>query len=250
MSVATYNFAAALARYAERTGHPFCRPAVVLFDMDGILYDSMPGHAQAWKKMCDTAGIDCTPEEFFAYEGRTGADTIDILIRRQFGRPATDAEKHDLYQVKSRNFKAMGLPPVMLGAPRAVAVAEALAPCVIVTGSGQLSILDRLDTDYPGAFPAERRVTAFDVTHGKPDPEPYLKGMAKVGARPEQSIAIDNAPLGVEAAVRSGAFTIGVTTGPLPDGALEGAGADIVVPSMDACADILEAFGRLGHKSH
>ena len=44
--------------------------------MDGILYDSMPKHALAWGMMCDREGIKYEPNEFFAYEGRTGASTI------------------------------------------------------------------------------------------------------------------------------------------------------------------------------
>lgn len=242
---ANKRLADGIKKYHRRTGHFLTSPQVVMFDMDGVLYDSMPGHALAWKDMCDRAGLDCTPDEFFAYEGRTGADTIDLLIRRQWGRPATEAEKKDLYAVKSRNFKAMGEPPVMPGAQRAVAAAAALAPCVLVTGSGQGSILDRLVSDYPGSFPAGRRVTAYDVTHGKPHPEPYIKGMSLVSASPDSAVAVDNAPLGVEAAAASGAFTIGVTTGPLPDNALEKAGADIVLDNMEQCADIIGAIARL-----
>lgn len=235
----------ALAAYKQRTGYTLLPCPAVLFDMDGVLYDSMPGHARAWTQMCKDHGIDCTPEEFFEYEGRTGAATIDLLIQRQFGRPADDYERTYLYQVKSRYFKQLGEPPLMPGAKRAVATAMAMSKCVLVTGSGQKSILERLERDYPDAFPSERRVTAFDVKHGKPDPEPYLIGMTKAGVEAWNAVAVDNAPAGVISAVASKAFTIGVTTGPLPEGALQKAGADIVVNSMDECADILEAIKRL-----
>lgn len=114
----------ALVRYKARTGHELAEPKAVLFDMDGVLYDSMPLHARAWKMMCDEAGITCTPDEFFAYEGMTGAATIDLLVRRQWNRPATDEEKTGLYAVKSRYFKSFGAPAIMPGAHLAVGAAD------------------------------------------------------------------------------------------------------------------------------
>lgn len=229
---------AALVRYHNRVGAQLENVQAVLFDMDGVLYDSMPGHARAWKAMCDAVGIQCEYDEFFGYEGRTGASTINLLYLRQFGHGADDETCRRLYAIKSENFKAMGNPPLMPGAKEAVGeVLRAGVPSVLVTGSGQASILERLAADYPGAF--NLRVTAHDVIHGKPDPEPYLKGMEMAGVDNTHAVAIDNAPLGVESASRAGAFTIGVCTGPIPAEALAAAGADIVVSSMAECAQIL-----------
>ena len=56
---------------------------------------------------------------------------------------------------------------------------------------------------------------------------------------PSQSIVIENAPLGIEAGDRAGAFTIGVTTGPIPVEEMERAGAAVVFPSMEAFAEAL-----------
>ena len=78
-------------------------------------------------------------------------------------------------------------------------------------------------------------VTAFDVKHGKPHPEPYLMGLEKAGhLKPNEAIVVENAPRGVEAAVAAGIFTIAVNTGPMPDKILADAGANIVLPSMKA----------------
>lgn len=229
----------ALASYQNRTGHAFSSPTAVLFDMDGVLYDSMPGHAIAWSRMCADAGLQCNPDEFFAYEGRTGADTINILYRRQFGHGADDDTCRRLYAIKSAYFKALGEPQLMEGAADAVkSASDAGLDTVLVTGSGQASILDRLSRDYPGAF--SLRVTAHNVTHGKPHPEPYLRGMELANTQPWQAIAVDNAPLGVESAAAAGAFTIGVRTGPIPAGTLKAAGADIEVDSMHQVAHLIE----------
>ena len=113
---------------------------------------------------------------------------------------------------------------------------------LIVTGSGQRSLLDRLNHHYPGIFRRELMVTAFDVKHGKPHPEPYLMGMEKGNLHPDECIVVENAPLGVRAAKAAGIFTVAVNTGPLPDSALLDEGADMLFSSMQALSD---AWGEL-----
>lgn len=104
---------------------------------------------------------------------------------------------------------------------------------VLVTGSGQPSLLDKLDEDFPGIFTPDTMVTAFDVKFGKPHPEPFLIGLKKAGnLQPNQAIVIENAPLGIESAHSAGIFVIAVNTGPLPDLALKEAGADLILDSM------------------
>lgn len=217
------------------------KPKAVLFDMDGVLYDSMPGHARAWMEMCRRYGITATPEEIYASEGRTGAGTIDCFMMRQYGRHATEAEIKEMYGVKSAAFAAAGTPSLMPGGREAVrAAVRGGALTVLVTGSGQHSLLERLNRDYDGAFPPQRRVTALDVVKGKPDPEPYLRGLMKAGVTAAEAVAVDNAPLGVTSAHAAGVFTIGVITGPLPEGSLLEAGADVELYSMARVAAWLE----------
>lgn len=233
----------AIMNYMRRNDLMSFAPTAALIDMDGTLYDSMGHHADAWHRMMSEIGIDCDRDEFFMYEGRTGVDTINILFRRAYGHDASPEQAKELYKRKTVLFSEM--PPVkpMPGAQRMVKVLlDRHIATVLVTGSGQNTLLSRLDTDYPGAFPPGMRVTGHDVTKGKPHPEPFRKGMSLAGVHPENSIAIDNAPIGVMAAAASGAFTIGVTTGPIPEQALWDAGADIVYPSMDSLADNIGKF--------
>ena len=109
--------------------------------------------------------------------------------------------------------------------------AEGLTP-VLVTGSGQHSLLDRLAHNFPGMFQRERMVTAFDVKYGKPNPEPYLIALKKGGFKPNEALVIENAPLGVQAGVAAGIFTIAVNTGPLHDNVLLNEGANLLFHSM------------------
>lgn len=208
-----------------------------LIDMDGTLFDSMPSHADAWMVMCRENGIPARRDEFFMYEGRTGASTIDILIRRAFGRAATEEEKVGLYRRKTEVFSSLPPVAVMPGARRMLREMMDLGIMrVLVTGSGQASLLSSLATVFPGAFREDRIVMSRDVIHGKPDPEPYLKGLALAGVAPEEAIVVENAPLGVEAGARAGIFTVGLTTGPIPEEALYESGAAVVFDSMESFA--------------
>lgn len=212
-----------------------------LIDMDGVLYDSMPYHTKAWHQMMSEQGVSTTPEEFFLYEGMTGAATIDLIFQRELGRTADAEEAKRLYARKAELFVASGKKQPMPGADRMLAaLRRGGLTRVLVTGSAQSSLLDSLDADYPGAFKPGMRVTALDVKNGKPDPEPYLKGAGIAGVDPSKCIVVENAPLGVRAGKAAGAFTIAVTTGPIPREKFEAEGADLIFPSMDAFAAWLE----------
>lgn len=237
------NTKAILTDYMARRRYTRLQPLAALIDMDGTLYDSMGNHATAWHIMCEEAGLQVTHDEFFLYEGMTGAQTIDLIMQRCRGRHASAEECENLYHRKTEIFKT--LPPVnpMPGASELMnLIKEVGMRRVLVTGSGQNSLLNRLDDDFPGVFTDGMRVTSRDVTHGKPHPEPYIRGMQLARVTPSQAIAIDNAPLGVKSAATAGALTVGVVTGPISRKELEASGATVVYDSMEQCAD---AFPQL-----
>lgn len=224
--------------FLQRHDYMQVEPKAALIDMDGTLYDSMPFHAKAWHMMCDEAGIPNTEDEFFLYEGRTGASTINLLYDRTYSHNATDDEIERLYHRKTEIFRDIAHVNKMPGAEQLLLFMQQIEmQRILVTGSGQRSLIDRLERDFPGSFTPETMITAKDVTHGKPHPEPYLMAMKLAKVQPWQSVVIENAPLGVEAGDAAGAFTIGVTTGPIPRAELEKAGSAIVFDSMQELAD-------------
>lgn len=232
-----------IIRFLQRHHYTQVRPAAALIDMDGTLYDSMKSHTAAWHRMVTELGIEADRDEFYLYEGRTGASTINLIFNRAYGRDASPEEIEELYHRKTVYFAE--LPPVkpMPGAREMLDFMAAVGmKRVLVTGSGQNTLLNRLDSDYPGAFLPGMRVTSRDVKLGKPHPEPYIRAMQIAGVSPSQSIVVENAPLGVEAGDRAGAFTVGITTGPIPRKILEDAGAAIVFDSMAAFANALPAL--------
>ncbi|MDE6681991.1 MAG: HAD-IA family hydrolase [Muribaculaceae bacterium] len=212
-----------------------------LIDMDGVLYDSMKYHTLAWQKMMAGIGVECSREEFYLYEGMTGEATINLLYQRAFGRDCDSEEARRLYAIKSEYFKELGAREKMPAADRMLrALKEAGLRCVLVTGSAQLSLLDSLSVDYPGVFSEGDRVTGLDVKHGKPNPEPYLKGLELAGVSPSEAIVIENAPLGVRAGKAAGVFTVAITTGPIPRIEFEKEGADVIFSSMEEAAEAMK----------
>ena len=221
------------------------RLRAVLFDMDGVLYDSMPYHASAWHRAMAQFGYDLPEEEVYMHEGRTGTSTVNLVSLREEGLEVSDERVAEIYKVKSDLFNEFPPASPMPGALSLLLQLKAQGlKILIVTGSGQCSLLDKLNEDYPGIFRRELMVAAFDVKHGKPDPEPYLMGMQKGELRPDECVVVENAPLGVRAAKAAGIFTIAVNTGPLPDNALLDEGADLLFPSMQALSDAWSELSR------
>lgn len=201
--------------------------------MDGVLFDSMKNHAAAWHEAMKQYGMHLSHEEAYMHEGRTGASTINIVSTRQRNREATEEEIKEIYHTKSELFNAL---PKAVRMPGALEVLNKVKACglipMVVTGSGQTSLLDRLNRNFPDIFKAELMVTAFDVKYGKPNPEPYLMALKKAGIAPNEAIVVENAPLGVRAGVAAGIFTVAVNTGPLPDSVLLDEGANCLFHSM------------------
>lgn len=212
-----------------------------LIDMDGVLYDSMPLHAKAWRKMMlEETGLDLPEALFFEYEGMTGHATIAKIFREQLDKEITAKECSRLYAIKTEYFRQNNARPIMKGAPTAMRVLkDNHIRCVLVTGSGQKSLIDQIASDYPGVFNEGDMVTAMDVAHGKPHPEPYMKGLAKACTNPSETIVIENAPLGIISGKAAGCHVCAVATGPIPFETLKAAGADEIYADMNALAEAL-----------
>ncbi len=227
--------------YLQRNNYPRFDTKAVLFDMDGVLYDSMPAHARSWQQTMEEFGLENTGlEDFYLHEGRTGDSTIRILFERN-RRKATREEIEKIYARKTELFATYNSGKTIDGAKEVLELVKScgLTP-VLVTGSGQPTLLNRLNDNFPGIFTPQTMVTAFDVKNGKPHPEPFLMGLQKGGTlQPYQALAIENAPLGVQSATQAGIFTVAVNTGPLKDNILGDAGAALIFHSMQELLDRL-----------
>ena len=201
------------------------------FDMDGVLFDSMPHHAIAWEEVMKKHGLSFTARDCYINEGRTGESVIREAMLRARNRDARPDEIEQIYAEKSAYFHQLGETyPI----PNVADVLQHVQSCGhqiwVVTGSGQRTLIDSLHAVFPNIFQRDRMITAFDVTHGKPDPEPYLKAWERSGLPKEKCFVIENAPLGIRSGKAAGLTVYAVNTGILTREDL--AQADQVFDSM------------------
>lgn len=230
------------------------------FDMDGVLFDSMPNHAQAWDDVMKRHGLHFTYNDCYLQEGRTGQSVIDECYMKQYGRHALREEWEPIYAEKTERFHALGGAKPIPGIKDVLSFLQQQGALIfIVTGSGQQSLFDMLEREFPGVFTRDRMVTAHDVTHGKPDPEPYLKAFSKaqilyaslpINESPiknsnlplseEDCVVIENAPLGTRAGRAAGLDVYAVNTGPLSPDVFVAEDATYIFPDMPALLHFLQ----------
>lgn len=210
------------------------------FDMDGVLYNSMPSHAIAWSQVLNAHGLPFSPREAYLNEGRTGASVIRELAA-QNGTTVTEEDIQTIYDEKSQLFHSLDKGVVMPGILDVLHYLKQQGAIIwIVTGSGQKTLLQKLDSAFPGIFCREQMVTAYDVQYGKPDPEPYLKAWQGTGLKKEECCVIENAPLGIRAGKAAGLFTIAVNTGILTHEDLAVENPDIILNDMNELLNYLQ----------
>ena len=226
-------FQQAIAEYNKQAEQPFA-PKVVLFDMDGVLYDSMPNHAKAWQRAMTEFGIVFTAEDAYATEGARGVDTVRKYAKDQLGKELTEDEAAEMYQLKAHYFHEMPTTNIFDGVKELMLkIQNSGLKIGIVTGSGQRQLINRLISDFKDFIDDTQVTTAFDVKRGKPNPDPYLMGLQKAGNfAPHEGIVVENAPLGVRAGVTAGCFTVAINTGPLPDSVLLNEGANTLFDTI------------------
>lgn len=221
--------------------YSFHNKSAILFDMDGVLYDSMPNHSKAWSQAMERFGMHMTPHDVYLNEGATGHDTVVRISLRDRGYEASEQEIDDIYGYKAELFRSMPEARVMPGSQEVFRKASAAGlKILIVTGSGQKNLIERVQKDFEGFITRDRMVTAFEVKRGKPYPDPYLKGLEIAGVPASEAVVVENAPLGIRAAVAAGIDTIAVNTGPLEDEILLAEKPVLLLHSMQELADNLE----------
>ena len=218
--------------FGERDYTP--KVKAVFFDQDGVLYNSMPYHAKSWAWAMTKHGLPYTEMECYRNEGRTSTGVIQEHHLQMFGTDATPELIDAIYQDKKAHFTKMtgGFPGIIPNVDKVLQYLHSHGiQCWVVTGSGQPDLFNALNDVFDNVFCDI--ITSFDVTHGKPDPEPYLKAWERSGFKKSECMVVENAPLGVRAAKAAGLFCCAVNTGPLPDSELAAEHADRIFHSMD-----------------
>lgn len=208
----------------------------VIFDVDGVLVQSMERHHEAYRRAFADYRVDVKKEEVFANEGRRSREVIESIARAK-GLRLSDAQLDDMNRVKQAAFAAFGPLPLYPGVQELLArLREAGLRIAVVSGTSRANI-----DNHFGAL-AKRFdviVSADDVKATKPDPEPYLQALSKLGLKAEDCVVIENATLGVRSAKAAGLRVIAVTS-TLPREKLSE--ADHVVEKVADAWSIVEAL--------
>ena len=105
----------AIDKYISEHSLGAFRPKAVLFDMDGVLYNSMPNHAVAWQKSMEQFDIHMTADDAYATEGARGVDTIKKMVKVQQHRDIDEEEAQRMYDVKTSIFHEMPVAQIFDG---------------------------------------------------------------------------------------------------------------------------------------
>lgn len=201
----------------------------VIFDVDGVLVDSYRAHFEAWKRVAARVGRDLTEEEFASTFGRRNREIFHAL----WGNHVPEREIEPLGAWKEAEYRRILLAdfPAMDGARDLIEALKAAGWRLAVGSSGPPENVSTALEGLRAAHLFDATVNGTEVRVGKPEPEVFLKAAGKLAIEPRFCAVIEDAPAGVEAAVRAGMTPIALE-GTAPRERLLGAGAALVVDSL------------------
>ena len=204
------------------------RLEAVIWDMDGVIADTMEFHFRAWKETFAAYGVDFSMDDFLAFFGRRH----DTIIRFALGDSLPPEKFDDITAQKQRLYRKM-IAGHVVPLPGAVALIRSLAGRHIKTAIASSAPMDNISIvidglGITGCFQAI--ASGLEVTESKPDPAVFLLAAEKLGADPGNCVVMEDAVAGVQGARRAGMKCVAVTNSH-PAGALKA--ADIIVDSLE-----------------
>jgi len=210
-----------------------------LFDFDGVLVNSLTYHIQAWQEEFSKLGIQIDPNDVYLREG-SRASAIGRALFEKADIRISEMDLEKFIAKKRKRYAEITQAGLMPGARELLLELKRRGLKIgLVTGSVWENILAVLDRQVVAWFNGV--VTGRDVVHGKPHPEPYLKGAEKVGVPPETCVVVENAPFGITAAKKAGMFCVAVESTLDADYLRE---ADLIFPGLP---DVLNNLDKILH---
>lgn len=137
----------------------------IIFDMDGVLVDSMPSHADAWITVSREIGVEISREEIYEIEGANHILGIQWL----FEKAGKVVQPHLYEEIKCKKvefFNANANITPFDGMPGCLRDLKQHFSLAVVTGSDRYTVTDIIDTFFPGVF--DTIVCGEDVHYGSP----------------------------------------------------------------------------------
>lgn len=180
----------------------------IIFDFDGVIADTMQDNCRAWQKAFAAYGFDMPEHEYFLLEGMGRYQIADHFITQYGLDPAI---REEVAEAKEQNYKRDNTFRLYDGVAGIFGLLQTNnVPCAIVTGASRARISEHLSPEMAEQLTA--LVTADDVTHTKPHPEPYSKAVNKLNIPASDCLVVENAILGVASALAAGCKCVALTT--------------------------------------
>jgi HAD superfamily hydrolase (TIGR01509 family) len=183
------------------------QPAACLFDLDGLLLDTEPLHAEAWQRASSQFGRPLTAAELLSLRGRRRLDCADQVLGWIHGSCGTAPSREELLAVRQPIAEALLVQArPMPGAPELVARCLALnLPMALATSSSR-SAVELKASPHPWLEAIQVRVHGDDplLRQGKPAPDVFLLAAERLGAPADDCWAFEDSPAGVQAARAAG----------------------------------------------
>ena len=207
----------------------------IIFDVDGVLVDSMRYQADAWVKTFKEVGISITREDIYELEGSNNQRLIKSIFEKA-GKEPEPWHLEQLPEKKRENLEFDRIKPFdgMLDCLKELKRHFKLA---MVSGSHADTVTKVVDKYFPNCF--DVIITGSDLERGKPDPDPYLKAIEKLDILKNECMVIENAPMGITAARRAGIYCVAVATMLEPERLQH---ADLVLEDHAALIDYLRSL--------
>jgi len=182
----------------------------VLFDMDGVLVDSMPYHFISWFEVLRKRGIRIMPIDIFEREGAKWDEVIKFAFKRE-RRPLSIETEKKIFEERLALFAKYFKRYIFAGA---FIILEALKNRGFTLGLVTGSSLKEAEEMLPGEiFNLFDQIVAGDmVKRGKPYPDQYLLAAKKLKLPPSQCLVVENAPYGIRSAKTAKMFCIAIAT--------------------------------------
>ena len=183
-----------------------CRPGAVIFDMDGLLFDTEALYQEAIMVAATDVGHEMTPAIFLSLVGRPWLQTRRFLMEH-YGAAFPVEEFRAAWL---RHFDVIVETRLSLK-PGAIELLDTLdelcLPRAIATSSSHMAAHHHLTAhDLVGRF--HEIVAHGDYAAGKPAPDPYLKAAERLGVEPRLCVALEDSHNGVRSASAAGTMTL------------------------------------------
>lgn len=182
----------------------------VIFDMDGVITNTMPDHFKAWKSVLNDEGVKVTHEDIYCREGQPGKISVLELFKK-YGKTIRSGNVSVILNKKEQLFKQIVRKRFISGTRKLIIdIKDKGLKLGLVTGTARHELEKILPEQIKKLF--DHIVTGDLVKYGKPHPEPYLKSIKALKIKPSNGLVIENAPFGIRSAIDAGLYCAAIET--------------------------------------